>query len=366
MKKAFWFVLLLMIAQNCWALEINRFLSGSWFNALQNGHGLSIEVISEDQTVIYWYVYHPDGTPMFLIAVGTNKNNVVEANVFYNSGMKFGDFDPKDNEEIPWGTIKLTFDSCNSATLEYSSDLEYNGEPYGSGSIPLTKLLTIDEMQCSDAPQAGIYQGEFISNISDDVMPGMAFISPDGEFSAVSFDHIAIVGSWSVKGSALSGGGIAVSANSDDELSENVTISGKITPEYRMVGSYNITGGDKGSFDLYSVPSVYRRSVSLEDIADDYDLGNLVTGKSGSASISDDGELTASDSSGCEYEGEISLPDPNFNLFKVTIEITKCGDANGDYVGYGAQIDYFTLGDRRILRIVATNDEVAAVLDLYY
>ena len=83
-------------------------------------------------------------------------------------------------------------------------------------------------------------------------------------------------------------------------------------------------------------------------------------------SISDDGELTASDSSGCEYEGEISLPDPNFNLFKVTIEITKCGDANGDYVGYGAQIDYFTLGDRRILRIVATNDEVAAVLDLYY
>jgi len=365
MKKAFWFVLLLTLAQNCWAIGITRFLSGSWFNAEQNGHGLSVEVISDEQTVIYWYVYHPDGTPMFLIAVGTNNNNVVQANAFYNSGMKFGDFDPKDNEEIKWGTIELTFHSCDSATLEYDSDLEYNGEPYGSGSIELTRLLTIDEMQCSDEPQSGIYQGEFVSSISDDVTPGMAVISPDGDFSIVSYGNIATVGSWSVTGSTFSGGGKAVSATSDDEFSSNVTYTGKITPEYRMIGSYSITGGDKGSFDLYSVPSVYRRSVSLADIADDYDLGNLVTGDSGSASVSGDGELTGSDSSGCKYSGELSLPDPNFNLFKVMVTITKCGDFNGDYVGYGTQMDYFTLGDMRILRIVTTNDSFAAVFDLY-
>jgi len=365
MKKAFWFVLLLSLAQNSWAIGINRFLSGSWFNALQNGHGFSIEVISDEQTVIYWYVYHPDGTPTFLIAVGTNKNNVVQANVFYNTGMKFGDFDPKDVAEIPWGTIELTFHSCNSATLEYSSDLDFNGEPWGSGSIPLTRLLTIDEMQCSDQPQAGFYQGEFTSNLSDRVMPGIAVLSPDGNFSAIAYENMATVGSWSVTGSTFSGGGKAVSANTKDEFSSNVTFSGKITPEYRMVGSYNITGGDKGSFDLYSVPGVYRRTISLEAIADNYDFGNTITGESGTASISTDGELAASDSAGCDYDGELFLPDENFNLLKATITITKCGDANGQYTGYGVQLDYYTLGDRRIIRIVASNDSYAAVLDLY-
>lgn len=366
MKKAIWAVMLLMLAQNCWAAGITRFFSGSWFNALQNGHGFSIEVISDEQTVIYWYVYHPDGTPTFLIAVGTNQNNIVRADVFYNTGMKFGDFDPKDVTEIPWGTIELTFHSCNSATLEYDSDLEYKGVPYGSGSIPLTRLLTIDEMQCSNSPQSGIYQGNFISSISDEIFPGMAIVAPDGQYAAISYGAMATVSDWSVNGNTFSGSGTAVSADPKDEFDSNLSLTAKIIPEYRLSGSYNIVGGgDNGSFDLYSVPSLYRRGISLEAIAGDWDLGNQVTGASGSASLTDDGDLSGSDSDGCEYSGVLSLPDAKFNLFKITLTLTKCGAANGAYIGYGVQTDYFSLGDGRILRIVASNDEYAAVFDLY-
>jgi len=365
MKKTLLSMLLLVLAQDCWAVGITRFLSGSWYNALQNGHGLSVEVISDTQTVIYWYVYHPDGTPTFLIAVGTNKFNRVEANVFYNSGMKFGDFDPKDITEVPWGTIVLTFHSCDSATLEYDSPLEYNGVAYGSGSIELTKLLTISELQCSDKPEAGIYQGDFVSRISDAVMPGLAIISPDGSFSVVTYGDMVTVGDWVVNGSTFSGGGKSVSADSDVDFHSNVTFSAKVSPEYRLVGSYNITGGDWADFDLYSVPAVYRRHISLEDIADDYEFWNQVTDGEGTGSVSDDGDWSASDGDGCKYSGTFSLPDANFNLLKVTMTITKCGDFNGEYIGYGVQLDHFSLGDRRILRIVASNDEFAAVFDLY-
>jgi len=365
MKKALCLIVLLLAVQNCWAVGINRFQSGSWYNALQNGHGLSVEVISDTQTVIYWFVYHPDGTPTFLIAVGTNKNNRVEADVFYNSGMKFGDFDPKDITEVPWGTIVLTFHSCNSATLEYDSPLEHNGVAYGSGSIELTKLLTISELQCSDQPQAGIYQGDFVSRISDAVMPGLAIISPDGSFSVITYEDMVSVGDWTFNGSTFSGSGKAVSADPDVDFSSNVSFTAKVGPEYRLVGSYNITGGDHADFDLYSVPAVYRRMLSLEDLAGDYDFGNHVSGADGSASLSDEGELTATDSDGCKYSGDISLPDAQFNLVKVTLTITKCGSVNGQYVGYGVQLDYFSLGDRRILRIVTSNDSYAAVFDLF-
>jgi len=367
MRTTWLVILLLTVARSSSALEIDRFLSGSWYNPDQSGHGFSVEVISEDQTVIYWYVYHPDGTPTFLIAVGNNDHNVVEADVFYNSGMKFGEFDPDDIEEVPWGTITLTFQSCNSATLEYDSELEYKGVPYGSGSIPLTRLFSIDGLQCSEVPQAGLYQGNFVSDPSGDVMPGMAIISPDGEFAAVSYEAVAVVGDWSVIVNSFSGSGTAVSADPNDSFSSGMTLSGQISAEYRWVGSYNISGGDHGSLDLYAVPTLYRRGISLNTISGNYDIGNLVTSVTGSASLSSSGSLSGMDSAGCLYSGQVSLPDSNFNLLKIIMDVTSCDVAsvNGHYTGYGAQIDYFHLGDGRILRFVTTNGSRAGVIDLY-
>lgn len=365
MKKILWILLLFILAENASAIEIDRFVSGSWYNPDQSGHGFSVEVISEDQTLIYWYVYHPDGTPTFLIAVGTNKNNVIQANAYYNSGMKFGEFNPADITEVPWGTLKLTVHSCNSATLEYNSQLEHNGVPYGSGSIPLSRLFSIDEMQCSTVPHAGIYQGNFFSDIDSLVIPGMAVISPDGKFAAVSYDAMAAIGNWSVNGSSFSGSGTAVSADPDVTFSANVTMSGQISPEYRVVGTYNISGGDYGSFDFYAIPSLYRRGISLPAISGNYSAFNLVSGATGSVSVSANGSLSGSDSLGCKYSGQFTLPDSDFNLLKVVVTISSCGASNGLYTGYGAQIDYYNLGDGRILRLVTTNGSYAGVIDLY-
>jgi hypothetical protein len=366
MKKLICMVVLLIFVQNCWAIDINRFVSGTWTNPNQKGHGVTVLVLSENVTVIYWYVYHPDGTPTFLLGVGSNNNNVIQADVYYNSGMKFGDFNPADRMEVAWGTMKITVHSCGSATLEYDSDLEHNGVPYGSGSFPLSKVLVIDELQCGDTPEAGIYQGNFYSDAAGLVIPGVVVVTPDGKFAAVSFDNMAAIGTWSTNGSSLSGVGTAVSADPNFTFSSNLTLSGLISPEYSAVGTYSVNGGDYGSFEFFATPSLYRRGISLKAIAGNYNTVNLVTGEEGTASVSMNGTVNASDSFGCNYNGQFAVPDARFNLFSLTINVTSCGESNGEYTGYGIQIDYFNFGDGRILRLMGTNGSYAGVIDLYH
>lgn len=358
-------LLLIFVSLNAWGLDINPYLSGSWYNPSQSGHGFSVEVLPDDQTLIYWYVYHPDGTPTFIVAIGNNTGSTVRADAYYNTGMIFGEFDPADRVQTPWGTLTMTFHSCSSATLQYSSTLSYDGVPWGSGSIPLTRLASIDNMQCPQNPHAGLYQGNFFSTVLNQVIPGVAVIAPNGEFAAVSYDAMAAIGTWSVNGKSFSGTGTAVSADPGFTFSSRLTISGEISPEYRMVGNYSVVGGDRGSFDFNATPALYRRGISLAEIAGNYTAKNIVSGATGSASISQSGSISATDSFGCRYQGQLSVPDPQFNQFSVTVIVSSCGVSDGTYEGYGMQIDYYSLDDQRGLQLVATNGQYAGVFELY-
>jgi len=363
-----WLVLLLflMVTSDLWAISINRYLSGSWNNVNQSGHGFSIEVISDEVSVIYWFVYHPDGTPTFILAVGKNIGNMIVADAYYNSGMRFGVFDPAEREEIPWGQIKITFHSCSSATLDYSSELSYEGMPYGSGSIPLTRLLSIDGMQCSSNPIAGLYQGIIHSDEGDEDLIGFGIIAPNGELSVVGFGGIVGTGTIVVGGNNFSVGGTAVNAAAGETFETVLSMSGNIVAGYRMVGGYTAEEQDEGYFDLWSIPGLYRRAVSLAELAGSYDITNIVSGVNGSVDISETGEFFGSDSSGCEYDGALTRQEDQFNLFEVTIVLTKCGTRNGTYKGYGAQIDYYSLGDGRILRLITRNGAYPGLFDIYH
>lgn len=358
-------LLLFLFSLDAWAVNVDRYMSGSWFNPDQNGHGLSIEVLPDKRTVLYWYSYQPDGEPMFIVAIGNNAGNKVTAEAYYNSGMKWGDFDPDDRTQVPWGTITLTFQSCNSAVLNYSSTLEYDGVPYGSGSIPLTRLATIDGLQCSSRPQAGIYEGNFHSEPLDELLPGFLAIANDGNFAVVTFYGMVATGSWSDNGLNFSASGTAVSADSAETFNAALSLSGEVSQDYRAVGSYSIVEGDHGRFDLLAEPSLYRRGAKLEDMAGSYTSQNLVTRVAGTATLSETGKLSATDSQECVLSGQIDVPDEEFNLFEVTIVVTKCDKLNGEYSGYGAQIDYYRLGDGRILRLITTDGKQAGVFDLY-
>jgi hypothetical protein len=225
-------------------------------------------------------------------------------------------------------------------------------------------LASIEGVQCAPVPQAGLYQGNFYSDLLNQVIPGVAVIAPNGEFAAVSFDAMAATGSWTVNGKSFSATGTAVSADPDFTFSSTLSISGQISPEYRMVGSYTVSGGDRGTFDFNATTELYRRGISLAEISGNYTARNLVSGATGTATISNSGRITVSDSFGCSYQGQISVPDDRFNLFSVTVVVSNCSVSNGTYKGYGSQIDYYSLDDGRGIQLMATNGQYAGVIEL--
>lgn len=137
--------------------RIGGYDSGSWFNPNQSGHGFKIEVVSAEKLVIYWYVYHPDGTPMWLISEAAIDGDTATGDALYFSGMRFGAFDPAALTRERWGSLSIRFLDCFNARLSYASDLSHNGVPFGAGEIDLERLTALKGQQCPTFLGSGLY-----------------------------------------------------------------------------------------------------------------------------------------------------------------------------------------------------------------
>jgi hypothetical protein len=164
------------------AMNVNKYLSGSWYNPDQDGHGFSVEVMDDGRSLIYWYVYNPDGSPLFLVGIGRNQGNRIVADAYVQWGMKFGEFDPSTLEKMRWGEMTMTFHNCDNATISYDSNVTYDEEPFGSGSISLKRLASVDGLKCSDNEGAGTYHMTFVG---DTFGFGAAYLMQDGNMIAL-------------------------------------------------------------------------------------------------------------------------------------------------------------------------------------
>ena len=365
MKKLILLLAILGLSDTAFS-EVRPEYSGSWYNPSQTGHGFSIEVVSPERTIVYWYAYDPVGNPIFLFADGTNSGDRIEAQVYFLQGMIWGEFNPDTNQMFDWGTLTIEFEDCSHATVQYDSTLEYqNGEPFGSGQIPLVRLASINGFQCSPIPIAGLYEGNFYSDALEQISPGFAIIAPNGEFSVLIFDSMVGLGRWTTSGESFSASarvlGTKPGQTSD---SSSFSMSAIFSAGYRMVGDYAVDESDAGTFDLFALPALYRREISLAEIAGTYRVKTLVTGASGSLTFSDSGSLSGSDSYGCTYAGQISLPDSQFNLIEFSMRVAGCSGWNGTYRGYGAQGDGQELDDNSVIRLVGKHERFPAVMDL--
>lgn len=358
--------LILVIAALCPqqvdARNIDRFLSGSWYNPAQDGHGFSIEVIANGLVVIYWYTYHPDGTPLFILAVGQASGSSVTATAFYNTGMRFGEFDPSDRMESEWGTISITFHDCNSATVAYASNFIHGGQPFGSGSFPIQRLADIDQLQCQNDRRSGTFEGRVFSSLESRDFNAFALIAQTGEFAAYSSGGLAVFGSLTLSGPFLDANGTAVSLDPDNPFSGSFTSVGEMSQEYRLFTLYDVNGGDSGFADFYASPALHRRSTTLARLAGSYDVFNPTTGFEGTATIMGNGTIAGSDELGCQYNGNLAIPDTRFNLFEVTVAISSCPGFNATYEGLGSQIDWFEFHDSAAVRVLVSDGSFGFLL----
>ncbi|VAW45658.1 Alkaline phosphatase [hydrothermal vent metagenome] len=118
--------------------------SGSWYNPARSGHGLVLEITDSavgQRAVVSWYHYAADGSgeQIWLTGVGPVVDDTAIVEMIITEGAVFGDaFNADDVTRINWGQLRIKFDSCTTATLEYNSLVE----GFGSGSEPLTRLTS--------------------------------------------------------------------------------------------------------------------------------------------------------------------------------------------------------------------------------
>ena len=353
-------VLLLFHTFTSHAFEIHPNLSGSWYNPDQSGHGLSIEVISKDVSIFYWYVYNPDGKPTFLIAVGENQaGGRIEATAYHNTGMVWGEFNPATRMETVWGVITLEFSDCNNGTLSWrSDDLSVQEIPFGAGTVPIRRLASIVDTKCAESLYAGIYKGYLESDDLSDEYTATALLSPDGRFSLYTEEHIAIRGDYTINDDDPNDIGIfidgtAFSLESGQVIGQVLEVNGAIQPSYRFFVDYGVGFFDSGIMDFYPINALYWRDLTLDDIA-----GTYLTGEDNDTTIvNPDGSFSGSAPPGCSRSGQMTIPDPSFNMLNAEVTVNGCDEDDGVYTGLGYTTDAEKLNDGRMVQVFFFNND---------
>lgn len=129
---------------------IKNALSGPWYSAGQGGHGFLIQLYPPNLFVAYWYVFNPAGNQeVWIDAEGTydptSNTTTIPAQILV--GAKFPpNFVSSDVTKTPWGTLTFTFTDCTHGTVAWNSTVS----GFGSGSLPLTKIIDIDGLTCTN------------------------------------------------------------------------------------------------------------------------------------------------------------------------------------------------------------------------
>jgi hypothetical protein len=121
--------------------------SGTWYNAGQSGHGLQIEVLSDNgsqRIVAVWYAFL-NGSQRWLIAQGpvVGANAVLDA--ITTSGGQFPpNFNPANVLTQPWGSLQLRAIDADHLHLDWSSSIS----GFGSGGLDLERLTGVSGHIC--------------------------------------------------------------------------------------------------------------------------------------------------------------------------------------------------------------------------
>jgi hypothetical protein len=165
---------------------------------------------------------------------------------------------------------------------------------------------------------------------------GYDFVDPDASLFAVP-------------GSVFSSGTSVVNGPVNAAIYEQEAIGMGVLPN---------TGDELYFQALYS--EIHRRNSSLTRVSDTWqdESDNTYT-------IDADGSIFGQNARGCVYDGQISLIDMDYNVYRVEINTSSCQEENGNFSGLGAVFDDAEAGENGRLLILASEGDIRALtLDL--
>ncbi len=132
------------------AATIDATFTGSWFDPAQSGHGLMLEVLSDNRFLALWFAFTPDGSAQsWFGGVGTYSGDTATITdvALPTGGRWIPNFDPKAIVRNQWGTLTFTFTDHDHGRVDFNSVLGY-----GTGSMNLSRLTNVATQSAVDAP----------------------------------------------------------------------------------------------------------------------------------------------------------------------------------------------------------------------
>lgn len=171
------FAAALAMALPAGALTVTSGFTGSWYDPVENGSGLLFEVIEvqgQTQVLVLWFLFDEQGDFLWLFGQAPVDGETVTVPMFFHVGGSFGE--PITGTE-QWGEITLTFNSCNSARLEFAEAAQGKAEQVGTGFKNLQRLTKIKGSDCTggasdDLPPRVPAQDFLITLSATDAAPG--------------------------------------------------------------------------------------------------------------------------------------------------------------------------------------------------
>ncbi len=122
--------------------------TGTWYNTDQSGHGLSIEILSDNRIVAFWFVYDDAGNQVWLVGIGTYEGATANLDVMITDSGVFPPYYISDDMvSTSWGSFQFEFIDCNTVNFSWIP-VAYNG--YAAGSLQMTRLTNVAGLTCEE------------------------------------------------------------------------------------------------------------------------------------------------------------------------------------------------------------------------
>jgi hypothetical protein len=130
------------------AMPIGAGFTGTWYDPSQSGHGVMLEVLSDDRLLAYWFTFTPDGTQQaWFGGVGSIAAN--QAVIYAERGQGgawIPNFDPAAYSHPLWGTLTFTFTDCDHGRVDFAGD--GIDSIWGENFMNLTRLTRPAGVNC--------------------------------------------------------------------------------------------------------------------------------------------------------------------------------------------------------------------------
>lgn len=123
--------------------------------------------------------------------------------------------------------------------------------------------------------------------------------------------------------------------SSGNKAVDTVTLAGDFQSGKSFEGLYESDSGTEGALKANYNAQAHKQPASLDIASGVWSVTN--SSVNNSISINTNGDLYGSDADGCVYSGNLSVPDRQRNIYRVSMTVESCGNTNGLYTGLAAR-----------------------------